>query len=275
MPPERDVESFVRLVDALRPQLPNLVFIGGWAHRLHRLPTYAQPLDYAPLMTRDVDVVVPLRGFPQADLRALLLSADFKEALMAEHQPPITRYELGAAAGGFYAEFLTPLEGGEYRRDGTPDVTTKIGNVSAQKLRHLDVLLQSSWSVRLQPENGFPFREPTEIRIPNAASYLAQKILIHGKRRAEDKARDILYIHDTIDAFGQALERLHAVWHEHVRAHLHTRAAEAVEGAHIELFGSVSDAIREASIQARGTGRELSPETIRLVGELGLRQIFG
>jgi hypothetical protein len=247
MLPERDVDSFVRLVDALRPQLPNLVFIGGWAHRLHRLHIYAQPLDYAPLMTKDVDVAVPIRGFPEADLRA----------------------------GGFYAEFLTTLEGGEYRRDGTSDVTTKIGNVSAQKLRHLDVLLQSSWSVRLQPENGFPFSEPTEIRIPNAASYLAKKILIHGKRRAEDKARDILYIHDTIDAFGQALERLHAVWHEHVRAHLHTRAAAAVENAHVELFGRVSDVIREASIQARGTGRELSPETIRLVGELGLRQIFG
>lgn len=137
------------------------------------------------------------------------------------------------------------------------------------------MLLQSSWSVRLQAENGFPFREPTDIRIPTAASYLARKILIHGKRRAEDKARDILYMHDTIDAFGQALERLHADWRDHVRAHLHTRAAAAVERAHIEIFGGVSDAIREASIQARGAGRELSPETIRLVGELGLRRIFG
>ncbi len=275
MPIERDVESFVRLIDALRPQLANLVFVGGWAHRLHRLHPYAQPLDYAPLMTKDVDVAMPLRGFPEADLRAMLIEAGFNEQLTAEHQPPIARYELGAAAGFFYAEFLTPLDGGEYRRDGTPDVTAKIGNVSAQKLRYLEVLLQSPWSVRLTPENGFPFREPTEVQIPNAASYLAQKILIHGKRRPEEQARDVLYIHDTIEAFGQTLDRIQTLWREHIGAALHANARGIVEAAHATLFGGVTDAIRNASLQASGAGQDLKPETIRLVGEVGLRQIFG
>lgn len=48
---------------------------------------------------------------------------------------------MGGADAGFYAEFLTPLVGGEFRRDGTRDVTTSVIGVSAPKLRHVDVLL--------------------------------------------------------------------------------------------------------------------------------------
>ena len=101
-------------------------------------------------------------------------------------------------------EFLTPLVGGEFTRAGDRDVTTPIVGVSAQKLRHLDVLLVSPWSVTL------PMRAATQrVLIANPVSYLAQKLLISAKRTPGARAKDILYIHDTLSLFSRSLPELH------------------------------------------------------------------
>lgn len=271
---DRDVVAFARLVEALRPQLTRLVFVGGWAHRLHRLHPYAQQLEYAPLMTRDADVALPLRVLAEEDIRKQLVAANFQERFVADHRPPVTRYELGGDAGGFYAEFLTPLTGGENRRDGTPDVTVKVARVNAQKLRHVDVLLQAPWLIRLDRGDGFPFDRPTDVLVPNATAYLAQKVLIHGRRRPEERSNDVLYIHGTIETFGRSLEHLQVEWREHVRPTLSRRAVRSVEAAAATMFGGVSDVIRNAAIAGRDTGRTLQPETLRQVGHVGLTAIF-
>jgi hypothetical protein len=54
-----DIEHFARLIDTLHPWLDQVVITGGWAHRLYRLHSLAQPLDYEPLGTIDTDVAVP------------------------------------------------------------------------------------------------------------------------------------------------------------------------------------------------------------------------
>jgi len=51
-----DLRSFARLVDVLAPWLDQVVIVGGWAHRLYRLHSLAQPLEYEPLATFDTDV---------------------------------------------------------------------------------------------------------------------------------------------------------------------------------------------------------------------------
>jgi hypothetical protein len=53
--------SFARLAESLTPWLDQVVIIGGWAHRLHRLHPFAQPLQYEPLATLDADVALPRR----------------------------------------------------------------------------------------------------------------------------------------------------------------------------------------------------------------------
>jgi hypothetical protein len=39
---DAELEPFVRLIEALEPWLEQVVFIGGWAHRLYRLDPRAQ-----------------------------------------------------------------------------------------------------------------------------------------------------------------------------------------------------------------------------------------
>ncbi len=59
MPDIPGAAGFARLVEAIEPWLPQVVLIGGWAHRLYRLHPRAQKLEFAPLVTLDADIALP------------------------------------------------------------------------------------------------------------------------------------------------------------------------------------------------------------------------
>ena len=182
MTAERDDAKFAQLVDALGPYLDRVVIVGGWAHRLFRNHPLAQALPYAPLMTRDTDVALPSGiAVDKENLRERLLSCGFHEEFLGDDRPPVTHYQLGDIDAGFYVEFLTPLVGSEFKRDETRKVTTTIAGVTAQKLRHLDVLLIAPWSVPLT-SGASAGQLPASIIIANPVSYIAQKL---GQRQAE------------------------------------------------------------------------------------------
>ena len=143
-----------RLIDALRPWLGHLVVVGGWAHRLYRFHPLATAPEYSPLLTRDTDVALSQHAPLEGDISEALKKAGFHPDFSGEHTPPVTQYRLGEEDGGFYAEFLTPLQGDGFKRNGQPDVTVSKAGITAQKLRHLDVLLTAPWSVRLGRTEG-------------------------------------------------------------------------------------------------------------------------
>jgi hypothetical protein len=96
------------------------------------------------------------------------------------------------------------------------------------------------------------------VRIANPASFLAQKILIHPQRDYKDRAKDLLYMHDTIEVFSENLDELQELFRSDVAPKLHARRIAEPEGAPERLFGRVDDTIREAALLA--AGRKLSPE---------------
>src|SRR5437660_3286631 len=229
---KEDLRNFVHLIGALDPWLENLVIIGGWAYRLYRFHPMAQQLAYPPVITLDTDIALPARlPAKPLDIRRRLLESGFEEELLGDHQPPVTHYRLGGETSGFYAEFLTPLMGSVQKRDKKAGSTTRIAGVTSQKLRYLDLLLQSPWFVTLDESNGFPVSKPTDVRIANPASYMAHKLLIHSMRPPNERAKDILYIHDTIEVFGSSLERLREEWKNRVRQDLHKNALRMIETA--------------------------------------------
>ena len=267
--------DFARLIEALSPWLPNLVIIGGWAHRLYRFHPLAQHLDYPPLSTLDTDVAVPIRlpdGEPNIATR--LREHGFAESFLGDHQPPITQYRLGSEEGGFYAEFLTPLKGSGYKRNGASDTTTRVAGVSSQKLRYLDVLLEQPWSVQLDRSTGYPSDTKTKIWIPNAVTFIIQKLLIHNKREPKHRAKDVLYIHDTIENFGNSLSTLNALWRGELKIRLGDSVAVKVESAITEMFSRTTDAIRDSAEISRSAGRELRPDELREVCHAGMGMIF-
>lgn len=271
--PSPDLEHLGRLVDALTPWLDQVVIIGGWAHRLYRSHPLARRLDYPPLITLDADVALPgglkVKG---QDIHRRLIANGFQAEFLGHHRPPATHYQLSAQSGGLYAEFLTPLIGGVYARGGKKGATTRIAGVTSQRLRHVDLLLRAPWTVALSASDGFPFADEKQVLVANPASFMAQKILVHSRRNRSERAKDILYIHDTLETFGARIADLRAEWTNKIRSRLHARSVTLVEHATDTLFGATSDPVREASRIAQE--RALSPEAIRELCRFGCQQVF-
>lgn len=268
-----DTERFSLLVDALRPWLGKVVFIGGWAHRLYRERPEAVAPPYEALRTEDADVALgPGTIARTEDLRGRLIAWGFLEEMSGDDQPPITHYSLEREELGFYAEFLTPLLGSERRRDGSRNVTERIGGVVAQTLRHLDVLLIAPWAVTVSQDNGFAVSEAAVVLVPNPVSFITQKLLIHSRRKHDDRPKDVLYIHDTIELFGDALNQLNGIWHVSVAPQLRPSLKREVAARVAELFRTTTDTVRGASLIAAHRG--LTPASIQERCELGLTRLF-
>jgi hypothetical protein len=123
----------------------------------------------------------PLTG----DIGAALIAAGFDQEFSGEHIPPVTEYTLRGAEQGFFAEFLTPLSGDGLKRDGRSDVTVKKAGITAQKLRYLDLLLISPWSIQVSSALGIPVQPAVAVNVPNPVSFLAQKLLIVRLRQEQ------------------------------------------------------------------------------------------
>jgi hypothetical protein len=222
--------------------------------------------------TLDGDVAVPARlKVGESTLRQRLIRAGFREEFMGEDRPPATHYQYGPAAG-FYVEFLTPLVGSEYDRKGKRKATQEVSGVSFQQLRYIEVLMMSPWNIELGERNGYPFKAAKRIQVTNPTSFLAQKILIHHERDYKDRAKDLLYMHDTIELFSEHLGELGEIYAEDITARLHANRAAELSKAPDSLFGRVNDTIREAALMA--APRKLSPELLAERGRAGLNEIF-
>ncbi len=205
-------------------------------------------------------------------IRERLLARNFREERMGDTRPPAAHYRVESGDSSFYAEFLTSLEGSEVKRGGRRDLTTRISGVSVQKLRHLELLLANPWDVMIAPGAGYPIASVRPTLVPNPAAFLVQKILIHDKRDRDRRAKDILYIHDTVETFGGNLAAIREQWTSKVRPGLHAKEARLIERAAEKHFRDIDDTIREAA--RISTGRKLTPEMVRELCAYGWGQIF-
>jgi hypothetical protein len=233
----QDARPFGTLLAALEPWLDQVVIIGGWAHRLYRLHPKAHQPDYRPLMTLDADIALP-KNLPMqvGNMRDRLLAYGFTEEFSGETQPPATHYHLGDENTGFYAEFLTSLKGSALDRKQARKVTTAIAGITTQQLRHIDLLLDKPWAIHFESEQF-----TGNVQIANPVAFRAQKILIRGARGRADRAKDILYIHDTLEVFGAQLNDLADLWSNDVALQLPPKASKAVSEASGDLFGTITE----------------------------------
>ena len=227
---------------------------------------------YQPILTRDTDLAFANEAPLEGDIKSALAQAGFIEEFSGSHQPPVTRYTLGDDDAGFYAEFLTPLQGSGIKRSGAPDATVEKAGITAQKLRHLDILLVEPWQITVGPDQGFSLPQPTDLQVPNPTSFVVQKLLIQEFRSPAKRAQDVLYIHDAIELLGEALPALNALWEDAVRPTLPSKTARRVVQLARESFSSVTDTLRIAARIPQD--RNLSPERMQAACQLGLEQIL-
>lgn len=268
-----DLDALAKLAQALYAWRGQLIFIGGWAHRMHRLSPRANALEYQPIFTRDTDLAFANRAPIEGDIKAALIEKGFKEELGGEHRPPVAYYTLGDESKGFYAEFLTPLIGSGTKRNGEPDATMLMAGISAQKIRHLDILLVSPWLITLDPEDGIPLPSKMDVQVANPVCFMVQKFLIQKDRSTAKQAQDLLYVFDTIELFGELLGEFAETWKYVVSPSLGEKLSKQVQDQIEKTFSNVNDVIRETARIPQD--RKLSPQQIRQTCELAFEQIFG
>jgi hypothetical protein len=81
-----------------------------------------------------------------------------------------------------------------------------------------------------------------------------------------------LYVHDTLELFGGALDDLRRIWVEEIRPEIPAKTAKRAETIGHELFEQLTDTIREAVRIPQD--RSLSPEVLRAACEYGLGEIL-
>jgi hypothetical protein len=231
----------------------------------------AKSPNHPPLRTRDADLAFSTDENLAGDVREALTKAGFTEEFLGEDSPPATHYRLGDEDVGFYAEFLTPLVGGDVKW-GKRDTTASKAGITAQKLRYLDVLLVEPWSVRVGPQRQIPTAADVDLLVPNPTSFVVQKLLIHSARPSHKKAQDVLYIHDTLELFGGSLGELRRLWGDEVRPGIAREWARRAEALARQLSAEVTDTIRDAARIPQD--RTLSPENVRRALEYGLGEIL-
>lgn len=265
-----DLEPFVQLAQALAPWSGQLVFVGGWAHRLHTLHPQANRQGHQPVFTRDTDLAFTAAEPIQGDMKAALDAGGFHEQLSGEFKPPVARYTLGKQDEGFYAEFLTPLSGSGTERTGVPDATLSMAGVTAQKIRHLDILLVDPWVVSLTPENS-PVKERLDVQVANPLAFMVQKFLIQDHRPPQKRAQDILYIFDTIGLFGAQLDTFATAWEGTIGPAL-GKLRDKVLTRNEQTFSQVADDVRSAAVIPQD--RKISPEEIQATCQYAFERIF-
>ena len=265
-----DLEAFVRLAKALARWRGQLVYVGGWAHRIHRMDTRAHAPAHQAVFTKDTDLAFAAAEPIEGDIKAALEGSGFKEQLSGESKPPVAHYTLGMEGEGFYAEFLTPLAGSGFKRDGRPDATLAKAGITAQKIRHLDILLVEPWVVKLGPDNT-PLKTSMDIRVANPLAFMVQKFLIQKQRPEAKRAQDILYIFDTVGLFGGQIAEFQKLWKEVIGPSLGKDRDEVIK-LNEATFSRVTDDVRRAALIPQD--RKLTAEEIQATCQLAFEQIF-
>jgi hypothetical protein len=174
---------------ALSPILDRIVVVGGAAHQIHSKLAGSSEI---PLTTEDVDIVIGERG-KLPDLSGALAAADFEAVPRGVTTPPSVIYR---AQDGSYLQFVCRRMGAQGGRSGDkPSVEESYGLV-AESLPNVQILAFECWDFEV-PDGA----TSVKAQVAHPACFILQKGLISEERGLEERAKDLLYVHDTLRLF--------------------------------------------------------------------------
>lgn len=199
-----------QVLSAIRRNLEDFVLVGGFASFLYQFHERAKPVGLSPLLTYDIDLAsrgrVSIRG--GKTVNESLSEIGLIEKFTGNCTPPLVKYFPKDKKPPLYVEFLTPLHGSENKRRAS-DVTQKIQpDLSAQKLRFLDLLLKNPWTINTSSVPGLGKYPNLVLKIPHPSMFIMQKILISGRRTDTSRAKDFGYIYQVLGFFREDWETL-------------------------------------------------------------------
>jgi len=160
------------------------------------------------LLTYDIDLASPQRISVRGgkSVHQSLSEIGLEEEFTGNCTPPLVKYFPKGRKPSMYVEFLTPLRGSETKR-AVPDITQNIQpDLSAQKLRFLDLLLKDPWKISTSSVPALTKRPKLVVRIPHPGMFIMQKILISERRPSKSRPKDFAYIYQTLSYLREDLE---------------------------------------------------------------------
>jgi hypothetical protein len=207
---QEEIQFFYRVLSAIRFNLTDFVLVGGFASYLYQFHDRSKPTDLSPLLTYDIDLAsaekISIRG--GKSVHQSLSEIGLEQEFTGNCTPPLVKYFPKGRKPSMYVEFLTPLRGSETKQ-GVPDITQNIQrDLSAQKLRFLDLLLKGPWKMSTSSVPAFIKRPKLVVRIPHPGMFIMQKILISERRTGRSRPKDFAYIYQTLSYLREDLEAI-------------------------------------------------------------------
>lgn len=164
---------FDKVLDAFHREgaLSSLVLVGSWCKVIYR-QYFANAPEIPALRTTDIDFLIPLANkiSVKADLSETLLRLGFElHFSVIEGYPKFVHPDLEI-------EFLTPEKGPPKK---SPVVNNKELNISAQRLRYLDILQDNTIMVNYRK---------IPVTVPQPAAFVLHKFILFKRRTNRDKA---------------------------------------------------------------------------------------
>ena len=273
--------TLARALQCLAPVRDSRVVVGGTAHRLFPQHEFGQDPGFELLTTEDVDLAAPLelQHGGERPLLEQLERAGFSEEVQGAEYPAYT-YRLPEGEYG-YLQFIAPLTGSGKLRSGQQDRVMRFFGIHAEKLRYVDLLLHAlngilvylllihaPWSLSVQSGEI-----STIVRVVNPVAFLVQKLLVLPDR-GDKRAKDLLYIFDTLSVFANALDELGRNAEALLPA-ISDKAKRKLNDSAARYCFVESDHSRNAAAIATEQRRR-PPDSAQLVAacELGLRRVL-
>lgn len=198
-PLRRVLRELGRALRALRAYVPRVIVIGGIVPILYRHHEWFGESRVPALTTTEGDLAVPMKLeiVDGQTVVGLLDAAGFViyEVPGFDNLPGTQRVqdrEAGAQKPApTYLEFLAPMFG-----KPEPSLVQLQPGLRAQRLRHLDLLAHETLWIDARRVPDLEVEEALEVRIPNPATYVLQKVLARKERVAAKRPKDMAYAFD-------------------------------------------------------------------------------
>lgn len=186
-----------RALNALGPYLSDLIICGAWAWYLYRRCLASErwiPEEF----TRDLDCIgrerMPIRD---SHLVERLKANAFEWVPRGSETPPVASFVWpDRQHAEIEIEFLVPARG-----DGSRRIVELQPGLTAQALRHLDILTETPLTLVIDNESPvadeMAFRGA--IRLPSIGHFVIQKGLIHSRRDRNRQVKDLFYVIELLD----------------------------------------------------------------------------
>lgn len=239
------IDEVANIVRTLDPISKSFVVVGGISTFLFDYHELADTVDIKTTYTKDLDVAIPPKlKISDKDIEQRFFNLGFTSdlSIIGDSKSPLIKYSKIIADGEIEVEFLVPLLGSDYDKDGNlKNIKNIAPGIVAQQLRYLDILINNPYTLSLEDLTGNIDDKGKIINIPNPENYLLHKFITLTRRQTPaQKEKDAFYLFDVINRFKSKLPQIAAKLNQLIADKNSIRDVKNFKDDYNKFFSTVS-----------------------------------